>query len=282
MKRSTAIFLLILPALWLSESEAHVDSPLLLEGCGSCHVGHGESNEPMLAQSQEDACYLCHGSEDKRSAMKGAGRLAAQAEPVNIERELRKPYRHPVEEGTGHSPVERLPEVIRGTINHAECVDCHSPHQRIRGGRSTSYDVQGYTLSGQYVKKSSNEAEVCFKCHAQKTGRGNASRAVLSEFSPGVVSQHPISQRPTVDRTVSLNASLTPGDLMKCSDCHTNDDPNGPRGPHGSRHEYLLSGRYIRDVYVVESPFAFEFCYSCHNQEYKGNILLYLSRIAQF
>jgi hypothetical protein len=53
---------------------------------------------------------------------------------------------------------------------------------------------------------------------------------------------------------------------MTCSDCHTNDDPDGPRGPHGSQHRFLLSGNYMTDSEVAESPMAYEFCYSCHDR----------------
>ena len=53
---------------------------------------------------------------------------------------------------------------------------------------------------------------------------------------------------------------------MRCTDCHTNDDPNGPRGPHGSNHRFLLSGNYDIDPVTEESPLAYEFCYSCHDR----------------
>jgi len=256
-----------LAAAYLSIAAGHVDNLLLPEGCGSCHVGHGQSGEPMLALSEEEFCYQCHGSAEQQTIMKVQGKLAAQAEPVNVEKEFQKTYRHPVVEGTGHAAGERLPDALRGTVSHAECVDCHSPHQRMSAGSSRRYDVPGYTLSGQYVKRSSAEYEVCLKCHLERTGLGDAARGVLSEFAINVASQHPVTQRATGGRTVSLSASLSSGTIMNCSDCHTNDDPDGPRGPHGSRYESLLSGRYDRDPYAKESPFAFEFCYSCHDRQ---------------
>lgn len=244
---------------------AHVDNPLLSEGCGSCHVGHGMSGEPMLVSAEEKFCYQCHGTDAERSAMISQGRLDQRASLANIEREFKKAWRHPVTQGSGHKPDERLPEGISGTINHAECVDCHNPHQRDHGGRKT-YDVQGYSLSGQYVYKAVQEYEICLKCHSQKTGIGSASRAILSEFSISVVSQHPVTEGSRRGQSVSLNSSLSGSGTMKCTDCHTNDDASGPRGPHGSRYEFLLSGRYDRDVFMDESPFAFEFCYSCHDR----------------
>jgi hypothetical protein len=221
----------------------------------------------MLALSEEKFCYQCHGSAEKQSAMKAEGKLAPQAELASVEREFQKTYRHPVVEGSSHAAGERLPDALRGSVSHAECVDCHSPHQRMSAGTTGRYDVAGYTLSGLYVKRSSAEYEVCLKCHVEPAGLGNASRSVLSEFTINVISQHPVTQRTAGGRSVSLNASLSSGTMMNCSDCHTNDDPDGPRGPHGSRYEFLLSGRYDRDPYAKESPFAFEFCYSCHDRQ---------------
>lgn len=266
MKRRLGIFVLLPLVLLISLAFAHIDSPLLPEGCGSCHVGHGAPGEPMLSHGEEDFCYLCHGTEESRSAMKLQGRLASQAELPNLEKEFSKMYRHPVKEGSGHSPVEVLPDRIGGSVNHAECVDCHDPHQRAHIGADRTSGVQGYSLSGQYLDEATREYEVCLKCHADKTGMTGSSRAILSEFDINVVSQHPVTERTSTSRSVSLSAALSGSELMKCSDCHTNDDPSGPRGPHGSRYEFLLSGRYDRDAYADESPFAYAFCYSCHDR----------------
>lgn len=250
---------------WL---QAHVSNPLLPEGCGSCHVGHGIEDEPMLSASEEDACYQCHGSEEKQSAMKSAGKLAASAVLADMESEFRKTYRHPVEDRSGHSPTEKLPSITSGSVDHAECVDCHNPHQRIQLGPKQTYDVQGYSLSGQYLETSTNEFEICLKCHSESTGlTSSTSRNMLREFSVSVVSQHPVTKITSASRSVSLSLSgPQSGALMKCSDCHTNDDPDGPRGPHASNHKFLLSGNYDTDIYANESPFAYEFCYSCHER----------------
>ena len=64
----------------------------------------------------------------------------------------------------------------------------------------------------------------------------------------------------------SMRNKVGTGDRMLCSDCHRSDDSDGARGPHGSNYEFLLSGNYNRNVYVQESPFEFEFCYSCHDR----------------
>lgn len=267
MKKILYIAVLIIIALGGSTLWGHVDNYMLPEGCGSCHVGHGVIDQPMLAQSEEQMCYQCHGSSEKQSAMKSAGLLAQQANPQNVEQVFSKIYRHPVVEGTGHSPTEKLPN-LTSSVDHAECVDCHNPHQRISPGPKTVYDVKGYSLSGQYLDQSMNEYEICLKCHATNDlkSSGQKQKDMLRAFANTVKSQHPVTVTGTGSKSVSLTKSLGPANSMKCSDCHTNDDTSGPKGPHGSNYPFLLSGNYDTDIYASESSYAFEFCYSCHDR----------------
>lgn len=245
---------------------AHVDNIFLPEGCGSCHVGHGMAGEPMLTHSEEEFCYRCHGTEGKSSAMKSQGLLAPSADPADLEREFRKMYRHPVSEGFGHAPDERLPSLSASSVEHAECVDCHNPHQRIRPGEPQKHDVSGYSLSGQYLESTLHEYEICLKCHSSTIGSESSKDDMKTAFSLTMTSQHPVTRPSTGGKSVSLSSALGAAGTMKCSDCHTNDDRNGPRGPHGSNYRYLLSGNYDTDIYADESPFTYEFCYSCHDR----------------
>ena len=265
MKKQHSLIVAIILALLSVSAGAHVDNTQLPEGCGSCHVGHGMSGQAMLEQAEEDFCYKCHGSDDQESSMKSSGRLAAWADPADIEREFKKQYRHPVEEGLGHSPVEKLPNPAKSSVSHAECVDCHNPHQRIHPGRKTTYQVSGYSMSGQYLQTSTNEYEICLKCHVG-SGTGTTKKDVQREFSYSTKSQHPVTKPATGLKSTSLTKALGAGATMKCSDCHTSDDPNGPRGPHGSNYPFLLSGNYSTDPFEDESPFTYEFCYSCHDR----------------
>jgi hypothetical protein len=104
------------------------------------------------------------------------------------------------------------------------------------------------------------------KCHTGSAGTPGLQENIQRQFSVGVRSQHPVTQPITGSKSVSLVSSLSSGSEMKCSDCHTNDYADGPKGPHGSKYKYLLSGNYATDVYSEESPFAYEFCYSCHDR----------------
>lgn len=243
----------------------HVGSVFLPEGCGSCHIGHGLSNEPMLAASQEESCYQCHGSADKQSNMISTGRLASAASLADIEREFQKPYRHPIENSGGHSPDERLPDFSKMQVAHAECVDCHNPHQRVHGGSGGAAKVPGYSITGQYVEEATREYEICLKCHSDIMG-GLSGEDIKTQFSPNVRSMHPVTRPSVGTHQASLKSSGLIGATMACSDCHGNDDPNGPRGPHGSMYRFMLSGNYSADGKGDESPLAYQFCYSCHER----------------
>lgn len=261
-------YLIISLLLLATRSTGHISSPSLPEGCGSCHVGHGMSGEPMLSAAEEHFCYQCHGSDENRSSQKSAGKLAISVELADLEREFSKQYRHPVEKGMGHSPTEQLPSPEKGAVTHAECVDCHNPHDRVQKSGQRIAQVAGYSVSGQYLDKTQREYEVCFKCHADKlVSGGKNSLSVLEQFALNVKSQHPVTKITRQERSPSvLTEQLGGSQTMRCSDCHTNDDADGPRGPHGSRYRFLLSGNYETDPYGDESSYAYQFCYSCHDR----------------
>jgi predicted CXXCH cytochrome family protein len=258
------ILVILLAVLWARNAIAHVDSGLLPENCGSCHVGHGLSGQPLLSDEEEDFCYRCHGSENNRLKMIASGKLSPIAKLNDLEKEFNKLYRHPVETGYGHRPDEQLPSVGGGAVSHAECVDCHNPHQKLGRGLNKVDEVSGYSISGRNLENARYEYEICFKCHLDVLDYNPDN--ILSEFSTSFGSQHPITVSPSGKDLKSLDRSFTKRTQMKCSDCHTNDDKDGPRGPHGSNHRFLLSGNYRIDPYGEESPFAYEFCYSCHDR----------------
>ena len=256
------VFLIVL--ILTTSLYGHIDNYLLPEDCGSCHTGHGLKNEPMLNHSEEKLCYQCHSDESKRSQMKTSGRLAEEAVLANIETEFNKTYRHPVKSGTGHKPGEKLDNMSAASINHSECVDCHNPHTRTNA--TNKHEVSGISLSGNYLETATEEFEVCFKCHANTKSLKSYSKNIRRSFALSNRSQHPVTKDISTIKSVSLNMASNFSSAMKCSDCHTNDNKNGPKGPHGSRHKYLLSGNYDTDIYNTESSYAYEFCYSCHDR----------------
>ena len=64
----------------------------------------------------------------------------------------------------------------------------------------------------------------------------------------------------------SLLPPYTTSSKIYCTDCHNNDDANGPQGPHGSYNAFLLAKNYTTADNTLESPMAYELCYSCHSR----------------
>jgi hypothetical protein len=58
----------------------------------------------------------------------------------------------------------------------------------------------------------------------------------------------------------------TTASIIFCTDCHNNDDNQGPRGPHGSGNKYLLERNYTTQDYTEENPFNYALCYKCHER----------------
>lgn len=247
-------------------STSHLDSPYLLEGCGSCHVGHGMSKQPMLSAAEEDACYQCHGSTEERAKMQSGGRLSANAPLKDMEQVFRKMFRHPVEEMGEHVPGEQLPRQSGAQVNHAECVDCHNPHSRSLDKSVANAGVSGFSLSGEYVDDARYEYEVCFKCHSQIVGRITNRKDMRASFAANVRSQHPVTYATNLGKSVSLKPLSATIGMMDCSDCHSSDDEDDPKGPHGSRYEFILKDNYDRSTRLTEDLNSFALCYGCHDR----------------
>lgn len=253
-------------AVFAPGASAHTDSPFLTDACAACHVGHGEPGQPMLPAVEEEMCYRCHGSDVARSEMSAKGWLLPGADLTDVEREFKKPFRHPVEEGIGHSPTERLPSLTGDNAQHSECVDCHNPHQRVSGLKTRQLDVSGYTVGGQHVESSRFEYEICLKCHTQPASISTSGKRLERQFAVEAKSQHPVTVEASGRKLPSLSRVMAPGTRMSCSSCHSSDDPDGPRGPHGSSYRFILSDNYETDPFTDESPYAYALCYSCHDR----------------
>lgn len=235
-------------------------------GCGNCHVTHSAGGHEQLMNFtiEEDNCLVCHN-----------GNVATQ----NIANELTKQYGHFVQNYSGvHDPAENF--VLGGAQKHVECADCHNSHQSNATPSSgaplvsgATQGVSGIDATGQAVKYAQNQFEICFKCH----GDNNfiSSLAITRqidqlntrlEFDQANPSFHPV-MGPGVNQNVpSLLPQYTTSSKILCTECHNNNDAIGPKGPHGSSNAYLLAKNYTTADNTVESPVAYELCYSCHNR----------------
>ena len=78
---------------------------------------------------------------------------------------------------------------------------------------------------------------------------------IMLSTQPGPIPMCPVSLHP-----------LTESSIIYCTDCHASDGSGSPAGPHGSIFPAQLKYRYLTADNTVESPSAYELCYSCHSR----------------
>jgi predicted CXXCH cytochrome family protein len=237
-------------------------------GCASCHVSHGAgSKQRLLKQTTEDqTCYTCH---------------SATQTAKNIQSEFNKLSVHPVLTTQQlHDPREDAVNAAR----HVTCSDCHNTHAATRKSSpapmasGSIIGVPGVNLSGGIVSSVTKEYELCFRCHADSVSQGpsRVSRQVVEnnkriQFGASAGSFHSVVSAGKSANVPSLIAPWTPGSLMKCTDCHNNDQSaaaggTGPNGPHGSAYSPLLERQLLIADGTTESTAAYALCYKCHSR----------------
>ncbi|MEN8262931.1 MAG: cytochrome c3 family protein [Nitrospirota bacterium] len=237
-------------------------------GCENCHVPHNAAKPERLLNFpyEEDNCLVCHN-----------GNVA----DLDIGKELAKPFMHAVQEYSGiHDPGEDFTLNKAGKRKHVECSDCHNPHQsnadkspgppQVSGALN---GVAGIDLSGQKVLSATKEYEICFKCHGdfntvevEPISRDLQQLNTRLEFDPSNPSYHPVVAHGANEDVPSLFPEFTTSSVIFCTDCHNNEDSEGPRGPHGSRNEYLLERNYTTQDFTQENAFNYALCYKCHER----------------
>jgi predicted CXXCH cytochrome family protein len=245
----------------------HFDKSKLPRGCGSCHRGHGVFNTPMLPESIDVFCFRCHGNNTNTTDARSKGALSKHIIAPDIQKAFNKPYRHPVEKTviTGFTRnIESYPATNRSAPRHAQCTDCHNPHRATK--ENTLAGIKGVNAHGLAVNEIGSEYELCFKCHSNSANLPPDEKNKADQFKISNPSYHPvIAQGKNID-VPSLIFPLTASSIIKCTDCHNNDDTFGPKGPHGSSYRYILKKNFTeRDG--PEGPFQYELCYSCHRRE---------------
>jgi len=234
-------------------------------GCENCHRPHTAGGHERLLNYafEEDNCIICHNG---------------NAASSNIEIEITKTYRHPVQDYTGvHDAAE---DFTSGSVpDHVECSDCHNPHQANSDTAVAPFvpgalkGVTGIDSSGQRVENSSYEYEICYNCHADNNvismlplTREIADLNTRLEFDPVNPSFHPVEIEGVNPDVPSLLFPYTISSIIYCTDCHSNDDTAGPAGSHGSIYEYLLEENYTTDDDTIETATAYALCYKCHDR----------------
>jgi len=237
--------------------------------CRACHRGMR-----MFLSGEEAPCLACHGDDDDRREMERRDLLKRTGGVIleDIGAELAKPFAHPVLSVKGvHRSYEALPEEAVNVPRHAECVDCHRPHVLDVG--KPFRGISGRRV-GNFVTEISEEYELCFRCHSTSANLSSTSTDKALEFGLSNPSYHPLLGEGRNSMVVSLvepyvARATKSGEISRiiCSDCHGSNDPDGPRGPHGSIYEGLLKNLYEMGDEVDETEVAYALCYRCHDRD---------------
>lgn len=233
--------------------------------CENCHRPHSAGGKKGLLNNlaEEDNCYSCHNAN-----------VAAK----NVQAEFVKPSIHPVAITTGvHDPAE--PAVV--AARHVECADCHNPHAASSSAGllpGSLAGVRGISIAGTEVKPVVAEYQICFRCHADSTGKPapHTLRQIVQnntrlEFDTGNPSFHPVAGPGRNTNVPTLLAPWTTASTVKCGDCHNNNTGpgaggTGPNGPHGSTWPTLLERQYVTLDRTTESAATYALCYKCHDR----------------
>lgn len=258
---STATWNNIAPDPWPHTTEITVEN----NACENCHNPHSAGNPERILNyaAEEDNCLSCHNG---------------NVTTFNIEAEFNKFSFHPITLTQG---VHDTAETNLVTARHVECYDCHNPH----GANATNplNGARGIDISGADISPVNFTYEVCFRCHADSTGKPAALTTRMfvqtntrQEFdTTNSTSHHPVASVGKNTFVPSLIAPLTTSSLVSCLDCHNNDqNPNaggtGPSGPHGSVNSPILERNYTTIDGTVESATAYAMCYKCHDRNTAG------------
>jgi hypothetical protein len=246
----------------------HLDKKILSRECATCHF---KTNLKSGGGSQ--GCIVCHGNPsrkvDNRKMPRGA--VPERISMKNIEAEFVKTYRHPTFDAVGrHRRDEILPETDPKALRHADCVDCHNPHYVTKENKFAG--IRGKRVVNQIVGVS-GESEVCYRCHSESANLSGGHTNKKLEFSTNNPSFHPVEGEGKNSTVVSLvspykEKKVIPSDvsMLSCSSCHGNDDPDGPRGVHGSRYQYILIDNYDAGDRINEGEQVYALCYRCHSR----------------
>ncbi len=197
--------------------------------CEDCHKSHG-SDSPRLQSRAEDTdtvsgeCLYCHGGSPPAqfSSAKNVKPDLTQTGSPSPDR-----YRHPTLFISGqHADTEDYAALKASGKRHAECIDCHDPHneQQTTGNNSppaappplrnvTGVDIDyaqqgGLTWNNwgttnkvwTFKKPIVNQYQLCFKCHSSYSWQNTppqpsgsiAQTDTPKEFNPGNLSYHAV------------------------------------------------------------------------------------------
>ncbi|MDH3973844.1 MAG: cytochrome c3 family protein [Deltaproteobacteria bacterium] len=265
-----------------SANNSNVHGDFIRRGvaCSACHYKRSNSEEEWI-------CFFCHSAEhdgqvkSRRGRKKGAkmrqrvfDRFREKAKKLDVLSVYRKEYTHPTLSVGG---VHRHWEEFGGNNEpprHAECPDCHDPHEVSQWNKFGPIEVVKKTGLKEKLKnlrdmergEAVRDYELCFKCHSDSVNLPVDQTNKRLDFDENNPSYHPVLAEGRNSIMPSLRDGYTESSIITCSDCHNNDDKNGPQGPHGSNYKFILKSRYSIEDGLAESPGDYALCYDCHKR----------------
>jgi predicted CXXCH cytochrome family protein len=275
-----------------SADEPHGGYTATTDSCSTCHRSHTAQGGQLLKESaspQSTLCFACHDGTGANS------NVAAQYSDLNVPADdpgTSSFYSHPATTASTHTGGQV--DEFAGVLNrHAECSDCHNPHQA--GSAAPVETASGWTASGSlagttgvtgttaltWVNPVTYEYELCLKCHSGYTTLLSYAKESYkktdkaAEFDPAGASYHPV-EAAGKNTTAAMTNSLAGGKLwqfttastVRCLNCHgdyrlvgnpptLNSPANGARlAPHSSRYRGLLIANYRdRGLKVANEPY---------------------------
>ncbi|MBI4697519.1 MAG: cytochrome C [Nitrospirae bacterium] len=206
-------------------------------GCTNCHRPHSGQGSPywyLLRQVEESTCFLGASSLSTGAPCHGTG---ASSGGKDIQTAISRTYRHPTTDNTyqgKHTDLDVLSSSYLdwSSKRHAECVDCHNPHQAQSGTHNETPDATNTWYPASPTNNVSNvlkgvtgtepttepdwsspttfntlnvaakEYQICFKCHSYyglqggsyTTSYGDSATITdqAKEYSTGNKSVHPV------------------------------------------------------------------------------------------
>lgn len=259
-------------ARYFQYKDTHTGSEYIRSSCRACHAG----NE--MNRSITDTCLQCHSSDAKLQKAERKKLIHRDYRALrgiwndDISNAIAKTYNHPVGQARGaHSPFERMPERDSKIRRHVECTDCHNAH--LMKAERPYAGIRGVGKGGMTGVQAVKEYEVCFRCHSDSANLPVNQTNKREEFDENNPSFHPVVTEGASTLVPSLirpyrERAIDDGDIsiIKCSNCHTNDEERRAQGPHGSRYPFILSDNYSLEDEMNERPYYYELCYRCHKR----------------
>lgn len=258
---------------WAHSIHANPDNPAHAElrnlSCAQCHSIHATPPTTSLLLDEENSlCFRCHdGLKDEQREVPAR---------YDLRHEFEKMVVHPVGLHAGSAFTEPDESGFVGFLagtrenRNVRCSDCHNVHAVAAESSSASMPssmegVSGVDRLGMYKARADFEYEVCLKCHGFSTVSLPGQRDVAADFELSNRSFHPVMSIGNGIDVPSLKEPWSTVSMMTCSDCHGNDDPDGPLGPHGSNQPYLLKASWTDGPFLTGGE-ENGLCYQCHKE----------------